>query len=144
MKSDFFTRGSANKGVKLPLYYPDGTISKDHLTILGIDSDVFRSADASARRKAIDIAMIKDEAERDEALYQAKIVLISVLVSEWSFPEPCNAENVAEFLIEAPQLVDQIDEVAASRVEFVKKKQRRSTSTPKQKSPSIKGKKAAS
>lgn len=111
---EFFTRGRANEGVQLPLYHPDGTKSEHWVRILGIDSDVFRTAEAESRRDAFRVAAIDDKQERSQAIAASKRRLVASLVVAWSFDGPCDLDSVEAFLVEAPQIMDAID-VAASR-----------------------------
>lgn len=114
----FFTRGRANEGVQLPLYLPDGSKSEHWVRIRGVDSDVFRAAEADVKRDMFRIASMEDKAERAEAMTSGKRRLVAVLVCDWSFPKPCTVENVDAFLKEAPQIMDAIDVAASKRALF--------------------------
>lgn len=114
----FFTRGKANEGVQLPLYLPDGSKSEHWVRILGVDSDIFRAAEAEARRDAFRIAAIEGATERAEAISSSKRSLIASLVVAWSFPGECTRENVDAFFKEAPQIMDAIDIAASKRALF--------------------------
>lgn len=114
----FFTRGKANEGVQLPLYLPDGSKSEHWVRILGVDSDIFRAAEAEARRDAFRIAAIEGATERAEAISSSKRSLIASLVVAWSFPGECTRENVDAFFKEAPQIMDAIDLAASKRALF--------------------------
>lgn len=114
----FFTREKANNGVEVPLYLPDGTKSEHHIVIRGVDSDVFREAESESRRKAMEIAMISDPVEKVQAIRDTKLRLICSLVISWTFEKECTQENVFEFLREAPQIADAIDQVASKRSLF--------------------------
>lgn len=140
----FFTRSKANNGIQLPLYLPDGTKSEHTFTIRGVDSDVFREADAEARRNAMDIAQITDMTERAEAIKEGKLRLIASLVMAWTFDQPCTPEAVVNFLREAPQLADAIDQVASRRSLFFAQGLSSSPSTRKRSSVSTKSRKAPS
>jgi hypothetical protein len=115
---EFFTRGKANEGVKLPLYRPDGTKSDHWVRIRGVDSDIFRTAEAESRRDAFRVAAIEDIKERGAAITASKRRLIASLVVEWSFDKPCDVDSVEEFFIEAPQIMDAIDIAASKRALF--------------------------
>lgn len=124
MKEDmesFFTREKANSGVEVPLYRPDGSKSEHTIRIRGVDSDVFRAAEADARRKGMDIALISDPQERSQAIQEAKLRLVSSLVISWSFEKECTPENVMEFFRNAPQIADAVDQVASKRSLFFAK-----------------------
>lgn len=115
----FFTRASANAGILLPLYRPDGTKSEHWLRILGVDSDAFRVADSTHRRDALRIVQIQDKVERAQAIEDSKRRLIASLVVDWSFEAPCTADEVEKFLREAPQIMDAIDTAAGRRALFL-------------------------
>lgn len=114
----FFTRGRANAGVKVPLYLPSGEESEHFLMVHGVDSDEFRAADMMSRRENLKIAEIKDLAKRDIAIADLTRTLRAKLVISWSFDMPCTFENVYNFLKEAPQIADGIDRVASNRKAF--------------------------
>lgn len=111
----FFTADAANEGVKLPLTNATGGETDHYLVVLGVDSDVFRRADAKAKRDAFRLAAIEDEEERITAVTKAQTELVACLVSDWSFDQECTHENVVAFLNKAPQIAAQIDTVAGDR-----------------------------
>lgn len=119
---EFFTRQAANEGVKLPLYLPDGTASDHWLLIRGVDSDDFREAETHAKRKALEISAEKDAKKRDAMIRDAELSCISALISDWSFDEECTTESKLTFLREAPQISDKVNQFAASRGNFYRKK----------------------
>ena len=130
---EFFTRETANKGVKLPLYYPDGTVSEHWIRVRGVDSDHFRRAEAVAKRSAIELAQINNEDERAKLILEKELECIASLVASWSFPDACNLKNVVNFLHEAPQISEMINKFAIKRSEFFKKKLKNSTAGAKTK-----------
>lgn len=115
---EFFTREKANEGIQVPLWRPDGTKSEHWIRIRGIDSDIFREADAMARREAVGIASVEDPAERSRQIAALKRRLSVSLVVDWSFPEECTKEAVEKFFIEAPQIMDAIDTASGKRALF--------------------------
>lgn len=116
--SEFFTRDTANEGIKFPLYTPKGKKSDQFLIVRGIDSDAFRAASSASQRDAAVIAQIENEDERKSALLESQRKLIATLVASWSFDEECTQENVAEFFRQAPQIMDAIDKVVSNRSVF--------------------------
>lgn len=110
----FFTRGNANKGIKLPLYAPDGTKTDHWVRILGIDSDVYRSVEHEERRKALTLRG-KSPEEISQAMEESSDRILSALVVGWSFDEPCTEENKIRFLREAPQIAEQINKFSGDR-----------------------------
>jgi hypothetical protein len=133
---EFYTRQTANEGVQLPLYHPDGTLSEHWIKVRGVDSDQFRQAEAKAKRKAVEMAQIKDDQERAEAVRETELECIATLVAGWSFPEPCDHNTVVNFLREAPQIADMVNRFAARRAEFFGKKSKSSATGSKRKSSS--------
>lgn len=131
---DFYTRERANEGIKLPLALPDGTETEHYLVIRGIDSDAFRTAEAEAKRKAMQLAALEDDTTRAVAMENERNVLVASLVSGWSFESECTLESVREFLREAPQISDQIDQIATKRSLFFNGKSKSSASSRKRKS----------
>ena len=129
----FFTRERANDGIELPLYLPTGEKSEHWLRIRGIDSDVFREAEAEHKREAMRIAMLDDPKERAKAIADAKLSLLAALVIGWSFDQPCTPDEVKILFRQAPQLADAVDQAASRRAIFFAK---RSSSSDEQQKPS--------
>lgn len=118
--SAFYTRKSANDGVKLPLELPDGTPTDEWLIILGVDSDAFREAETAELRRAIEADYSSDE-ERDRAANESKRRLAAALIGGWSFDEEKTPETAFKFLTEAPHIQRQVDMLAIQRKRFFKK-----------------------
>lgn len=116
--NEFFTRQKANEGIKLTLTLPNGEDTDHFLMIRGVDSDVFREAEAEAKRNAMQIAALEDKEQRKVAMADEKLVLVAALIMDWSFDEECSLENVKHFLKEAPHIADQVDQIAARRTLF--------------------------
>jgi len=119
---EFYTRQTANDGLKLPLVLPDGSPSDHWLNVRGIDSDEFRKADSIAKRKAMEISLITDVNERAENVREVELQCIAALISSWSFPMECTVANVVDFLREAPQVADAVNRYSARRAEYFTKK----------------------
>lgn len=135
---EFYTKSKAETGIKLPLYRPDGTKSDHWLLIKGIDSITFQKEDFKARRQRSNIEIqanaIKDPAEKENFLFEQiqeqEVGIIAALVADWSFdkgedfdPEAkpnfvFNKKNVREFLKNAPQIREQINQFSARRSLF--------------------------
>lgn len=140
----FFTREKANDGIEVPLYTPTGEKSEHSIRIRGVDSDLFRQAEAESKRDALRIAGIEDEAQRSLAITEAKLKLLSSLVVSWTFDQECTRESVVEFFRNAPQIADAVDRVASKRALFFAKESNSSQPTLKPSSDSMKGRKARS
>jgi hypothetical protein len=138
---DFYTREAANEGISVPLYLPDGKKTKHFLMIHGVDSDAFREANAEISRNALRIAAIENDKEKKSALKDEKHKLLASLIFAWSFDEECTPENVKNFLINAPQVADMVDQMATRRSLFLKKRSTNSRSTRMQSSSSTKPRK---
>ncbi len=130
----FFTRDRANDGIELPLYLPNGEKSEHWLRIRGIDSDVFREAEAEHRREAMRTAMLDDPKERAKAIADAKLSLLVALVVGWSFDQPCTPEEIKILFRQAPQLADAVDQAASRRALFFAQRSSSSEKPPKQSS----------
>lgn len=113
----FHTRTKANEGVKFPLYMPDGTLSAHWLVIRGVDSDAFQRVKSKQTRRVGHIASLPED-ERDAEVKDATLEMIASLVASWSFDMECTHDNVKQFLTEAPQIAEKVDEVATRRSLF--------------------------
>lgn len=124
----FQTRQRANDGQRINLHTPEGDLTGHFLIVRGIDSDEFQKAKARQTRRVAEIAALPEE-EREEASLDAVCAFLAVLVKDWSFDKPelmpdgaelyeCNADNVAKFLREAPQIREKIDELVSRRTLF--------------------------
>jgi hypothetical protein len=114
---DFHTRQAANEGRRLPLYRPDGGQTDQWLQVRHVWSDAFLEAEEASTR-AMQAAMLALGAEPPPAAVarikrEARVQLLAALVAGWSFEAPCTPEAVAQFLVDAPQIADQIDRFAA-------------------------------
>lgn len=138
---EFYTREKANEGIELPLFLPDGTLSEHWLIVRGVDSDKFRQAESTAKRKAIEFAQIEGMQERADAVRTAELECIAALIADWSFPQECTADNVVTFLREAPQIADEVNRFAARRIAYFRKKSETSVPGTKAKSNSPKNRK---
>lgn len=118
---EFFTREVANEGIELPLWLPDGTKSEHWIKIRGIDSDVFRAAEARTIRSMSRLAALSEEEQSGQA-EALQLDLLCALVMDWSFDQECSADNVRTFLKEAPQIADAINKTAGKRALFFRKK----------------------
>lgn len=126
--SDFFTRDSANEGVKIPLINPR-TGKGEWIKILGIDSDIFREAKINKARRLLEIASIDDDKKRKQAIADADLELLAVLVSDWSFDSPCEHDEIINVLTNAPQIAEIVDTKAGARSLFLQKKSKVSKAT---------------
>lgn len=126
--TDFFTREAGNNGIEMKLRSPStGEMTDEYLLIGSIHCDAFRAADAMTKRSAVELAQIEDEVKRGEAIEKAVLMTICSLVLDWSFAAPCTPEAVFKLLTEAPQLQDQINQLAGRVALFTKPKSSGST-----------------
>lgn len=118
----FFTRQRANEGIELSLDMPDGTPTAHRIRIRGVDSDLFRNAQAESRRRLVEIATSSERVTLNtEEMETERLKLLASLVASWTFPQDCSVENVVSFLREAPQIAQQIDKLSAKRNLFFRK-----------------------
>lgn len=125
--SAFMTRQRANEGQRIDLHTAEGTLSNHFLVVQGIDSDAFQKAKAKQARVIAELASLP-ELEREERALDATCELLAVLVKDWSFSNPdlmpagetypCNLATVSQFLREAPQIREKIDELVSRRTVF--------------------------
>lgn len=109
----FFTAQEANEGRRMPLVTPDGKPTEHWLLVRNVDSLAFRVADTESKRNAAKAAEIKDVTAQVEYMANEMTVLISSLVADWSFAQPCTRDSVVTFLKQAPQIEDAINRFAA-------------------------------
>lgn len=109
--SMFFTRESANEGIKVSLLDPKGEKTDHFLVLRGSRSDAMTKAREEMQRRMLD----KDADRMD--LIRA---LLASSVKSWSFKAECTLENVKNFLREAPQIADQIERAIYNDSNFTK------------------------
>lgn len=142
MLDDFYTRDAANEGFRIDLFDKYGKPSEHYLIIRGAESDEFRLANNDALSQSVLTLSIEDEAERNQALLRDRAKLIASLIKEWSFDEELTLQSATEFLINAPQIQDQIDSAAADRGRFLAGKSSNSERSLSQNSSSTESQKA--
>lgn len=117
----FYTRQKASDGVKIFLGDPGtGKLTDEYLIIRNRWCDEFQEAKAEAVQQAFIDA--KGDPVGSDAEMNRKLSLVGSLIAGWSFDQECNKENVIALLKEAPQIVDQIDKVAAKIAFFLGKR----------------------
>lgn len=138
---DFYVRESANEGKRLPLRTPDGKPTEHWLQIRSQWSDRFREVKADSERAIAELAG-KSPEEQKAGLAEAKLDLLTALVSAWSFDQPCTPEAVREFLHNAPQIAQAINSFAGDDGRFFRNGSTSSMSGREPSSPSGKSRKA--
>lgn len=127
---DFFTREKANEGIELPLYAPGSKEPSGHwLRVRGVDSDEFRAANVASQRNlrsALDGNKVPDE----QFHIDQKRLLVASLVAGWSFDTEFNQENLLNFLKNAPQIEEAVNQIATRRNLFFNNGSTASTNTP--------------
>lgn len=116
---DFHTRKAANQGIKVSLVLPTGEETEDYLIVAGRDSDKFREKETEILKR---LAQWFNEGKELKSDKEDRLELLSSLVLEWSFEEKLSEDSVIDFLREAPQITDQIEDLSNKRELFVKKK----------------------
>ena len=127
---EFFTRDSANDGVEVPLYTPDGKKTDHLLTILGVDSDKHHEAELKQKRLIMALqGQFKNlppeelEVMLSAAQRKSELEIYAALIQDWTFEQECNHANKIKFLTNAPQMGHMIDKVASDRSLFFGKRQ---------------------
>ena len=119
---EFYTRGTANEGIRIDLYLPNGDKSDHWIEMRGVYSDEYRRAYRRLMAKISDAAKGDDTESRSKRLYDYEIELLSYLVKGWSFDKKPTQKNIIYFLMEAPQVADSLDFVANDNKVFLEKK----------------------
>ena len=119
---EFYTRGTANEGIRIDLYLPNGDKSDHWIEMRGVYSDEYRRAYRRLMAKISDAAKGDDTESRSKRLYDYEIELLSYLVKGWSFDKKPTQKNIINFLMEAPQVADSLDFVANDNKVFLEKK----------------------
>ena len=119
--SDFFTRAAQEEGKVVLLSLPDGTPTEHWIKIVGVDSTRFQAANMQYMKKIRDLVELDSQDKRDEESRKLLTELQSYLITDWSFPEKCDKENVTNFLREAPQIASMVDKLSANRKFFLTK-----------------------
>ena len=126
----FNLRAKSEEGIKMELTIPGVEDTGEFLIIRGADSTTFRKAQARTNRKNLDMMKLNSKKNPmspvELAMKQAKIQteLVASLVAGWSFededgkPIECTLKTVSDFLETAPQIQEQIDQVAGERHNF--------------------------
>jgi hypothetical protein len=121
----FKTRDKANDGIKVDLLTPAGEKTDHWIVVRSQLSDAFREAYKGALQEAARVAGLN--APGDDKAGQATVAEVirarlvdcqAALIASWSFEEPCTLENARQFLVDAPQIADMVDRVAASNARF--------------------------
>lgn len=117
---DFFTSDRAEEGIKVPLTSPDGKDTDHWLQLRGIDSNVFRTAEAQSRRTVLKLAVDKelDESDKQDRVKDEERKVLSSLIKAWSFDMECTPENIITLLTKAPQIEDMVNKITAQRTLF--------------------------
>ena len=127
----FDVKTTSEEGIRVEVTLPDGTETANFLTVRGADSPTFRKAQARNNRELLALQKKAQSLEpADLAMRQAKLnrELVAVLVTGWNMPtedgegvEECTIETVSAFFEKAPQLMEQVDQIAGQRKHFFNK-----------------------
>ena len=122
----FNVKTLSEEGVKMHLELPDGTETDEFLVVRGADCKTFKRAIARTHRQRLKRMKAQNGKDIDPAVEAAKTEkedreLVAILVVGWSFEKECTQENVLKFLESAPQVEEQINEIAGKREHFFKK-----------------------
>lgn len=117
-KEDFYTKPSADRGVKMALLKADGSDSGHWLMVRGTESDAFRKARFEGARTMRDIPAESDDWDRAQKRDAVVMDSLVSLVAGWSFDEPCTPDSVREFLTNSPHVADMVDQAAVEKSRF--------------------------
>lgn len=118
----FDTLTLSDEGVKMELDLPNGKRSGQTVTILGSDSEKFQNALAISNRKSMSLIAEREKSPPEKVRKEQKEEqrwLAAHLVSDWSFDQECNLNNVIEFFKKAPQIQDAIDTFSDDRENYM-------------------------
>ena len=122
--SAFDVKTSSEEGIKVELSLPDGKQTANYLIVRGADSPTFRKAQARTNRKLLDLQKKAKQLEpADFEMRRAAISreLVATLVTGWNFPTEFSYDAVCDLFEKAPQLMEQVDQVAGQRHHFFSK-----------------------
>ncbi len=122
--SDLYIKETSEKGKPMDIRLPDGKIIESALTVLGADSNAFADEMATARRAEIELLDQKEKLSPVEYSKRQKAIrenMLSVLVTGWTFEEPFNRAAVNVLFINAPYVLEQVDNFASIRENFFAK-----------------------
>ena len=116
-----------NKGAEFQLIHPNGDTIPAHITVAGIDSDIY----ISARRKITDaslkrISKGKHVKKTSSQIDEENIDLLVKCTIGWrgfvgddESEYKCTAENARKLYMENPWISEQVDEAIADRTLFI-------------------------
>lgn len=117
----FKTRDRAGRPVRVPLLDPGTNLPTEHwLEIRSSLSDEFQEMKHRLMQEAPMVAAMPEEASR-EARKVNQLRLRAALVAGWSFSQKANEKNIVDFLREAPQVQQQVIDVADDAARFFSK-----------------------
>ena len=122
--TDLFIKEASDTGKPMDIRLPNGKIIESALTVLGADSNAFADEMATARRKEIELLEQKEKLSPIEYAKKQKAIredMLSVLVTGWTFDEPFNRAAVSVLFINAPYVLEQVDNFASIRENFFAK-----------------------
>jgi hypothetical protein len=126
----FATSELSEAGVIIPLMDVEGNPTEHWIKIKGVDSNAFRKAQSSFRKRALELHELEsNNPDRDYSKQIEKETnkLLASLVVDWSFknddgtPYECSESNIVDVLEKAPVLANEIDAASAKRKNFIKR-----------------------
>lgn len=119
-KTKFGTKKLANEGVRLYLVDPATGLKTEHwLTVLGTDSQAFRSTKVTGQRAIAGKDWSKNEEGREKAIQEHRMDLTTCIVTGWSFEDTFTKDALKEFFDESPGVAEQVDIFASDRSNFI-------------------------
>lgn len=117
--TSLYTLNASCVGVPLAIRYPNGQPTGQTINVRGTDSHEFQSAAREKHRQKIEILALP-ESEQEAAFEKATLKLMASVVAGWTFEEKATLENVEEFLKNAPDVLEQVDNFCTKRANFFK------------------------
>lgn len=132
--SDLFTRPTATEAQPMYLELPDGSISTEYyLEVISTESDAFRRAETTAKRKALEVSQLDGDDELADAQFEVEIQMLSSVVVGWNLDEIFSKEGVIQLLRESHGNKERLSRFSCNRSNFFQKKQDSSSTGSKNK-----------
>lgn len=117
--NSFKTRGRANDGIRINLSQPGGAATEHWLQVRSVWSDEYQAMRSELIRQAVESAKRMTEVDADEAKAirrdtdrRLRADAAASLIAGWSFDIELNFEAASDFLMEAPQILAQVERIA--------------------------------
>lgn len=110
--SDYYTKPRSEEGVVVPLLGPNNEPTDGWLRIIGPDSAAHKAARAELVRRNAEIGAMEDKDAADALASGYVLDFQASLITGWGMEDEFTPQNVREFLINAPRLGSQIEDLS--------------------------------